>query len=145
MSDKGFWELRNQETEDCLKHLKPIARACASCDKLYECDTGGKIVFGDISITEKVVDYNYIASIPALKKMSYEELVEYNKATRDRDAILRSREQNKLTAGAYVDGKWVTDPLTNKDRFETAKDETLSKRLTAGYWDSKKKRWVGEK
>lgn len=141
---------------DCLKNLPPIMRACASCEKLFECDTGMKIqgIIGDASITEKVMKYNWIImDASEFKKMSYEELKEYNAAREawDKREEVRSRNKQHLTAGAY-DGelkKWVTDVLSGTDvvtdyvNVESPRSE--NKGLTAGYWDAEKKRWVAKK
>lgn len=141
---KSFEETR---TGECLKHLPPIQRACAGCDKLYECVTGREIVFGDSSITKKVIEYNYIETdVNMLKNMSLDQLLEYNAAQTKRELMIQNRKKNSgLTAGAYDREKdaWVTDVLTGEDGIR-AEGDSISENLTAGYWDSKKKRWVAK-
>ena len=56
---------------ECLLHLPPIMRACASCEKLYECAHGEKVCFGDMSITEKVLKLDWMINDSSqLKKLT---------------------------------------------------------------------------
>ena len=131
-------ELRYSE---CLKNLAPVFRACASCDKLYECLHGKQVVFGDMSITDKVVKLDWCPTIDELKKMTYQQLCEFSIAHDSREQIKKTEKRNKgLTAGCYDS---ATDSWSN-GKHETKTATTQNRNLTAGYWDEKKKRWVSK-
>jgi hypothetical protein len=145
---KTFNDLRYGE---CLKHLQPIMRACASCEKLYECEHGQKVVFGDMSITQKVIELDYIESdFNVLRSMSLEELQEYNAARRAKKRLGNQPKPQTLTAGYYDSAtkKWMKgipeQGATETDAKEdTAKPQSDSaNKLSAGYWDPEKRKWV---
>jgi hypothetical protein len=145
MSEK---ELRYGE---CLLNLPPIMRACASCEKLYECEHGHNIVFGDMSITDKVMKLDYIILDNAtLEKMSLDELKEYNAALREKKRLEEQPEPQGLTAGYYDSAtkRWM-EGIPEQGATETdAKEDTAkpqadsANKLTVGYWDPEKRKWV---
>jgi hypothetical protein len=151
--DEKLGELRYGE---CLKHLPPIMRACASCEKLYECEHGQKVVFGDMTITDKVIKLDYIETdVNTLKNMSLEELEEYNAARETKIKLDQQPQKPKqeLTAGYYDSAtkRWMegipeqgaTETDAEKD---TAKPEGDSaNKLSAGYWDPEKRKWVTDR
>ena len=117
-------------------------RACASCEKLYDCDHGNKVVFGDMSVTDKVIKLDYVISDSAtLRSMSLEELREYNSARKAKDHMKNiPHDDTVLTAGFYDSASKTWKGGIIKAETDTAKEN----KLTAGWYDSKKDRWVGE-
>lgn len=116
-------------------------RACAGCEELYSCSHGEKVVFGDMSISDKVIKLDYIETDTAvLRKMTIEELQEYNEARRVKEQMGDVPQgNNKLTAGYYDRDTDTWKGGSTKTEKQTAKDSGF----TAGYYDSDKKRWVG--
>lgn len=135
--------LRDLRTGVCLKDLPPIFRNCGQCSKLYTCLHGEDVVFGDHSITHKVIELDWVVSSPEdLKKFSLDELLEYNKARDMKDQIQETRrKQEGLTAGFY---DTETDSWKDGKKIHIQTDRKQKRKLSVGYWDDKKERWVSE-
>lgn len=144
--DRTLAELRSADYE-CLLGLSPIFRECATCPKLYECLHGQKVVHGDYSITDKVLLLDWIPTTEKLKKMTLEQLREFNVAFDTYNRREKTKEKNQgLTAGAYdrEREKYVTDIVSGEDAVGVEGD-SVGKGLTVGFWDAKKRRWVAKK
>ena len=127
---------------ECLNSYAPDKRACASCDRLYECTFGREKLFGDMSITDKVIKLDWwISDVRILQDMSLDELREYNAAVRAKKEIDKQAVTKPfLTAGMY-DAE--TDTWTNGENKQgVAEDSEPNSKLTAGKWDNKTKRWI---
>ena len=139
MNDETVGQLRFGE---CLLHLPPIMRACASCEELYNCARGNEVCFGDMSLTDRVIklDY-YINDMSKLQEMSLAELREYNAAIRAKKEIdAHAINKQQLTAGMYnADTDTWTDGVNTQC---TAERPNPNSKLTAGKWDNKTKRWI---
>ena len=132
----------SEKFADCLLSYAPDKRACASCDRLYECQFGREKLFGDMSITDRVIKLDWwISDVRQLQDMSLAELREYNAAVRAKKEIdSKAVTKGQLTAGMY---NLETDTWTNGTEEQSrAEDSGHNSKLTAGYWDREKKRWT---